>query len=193
MLAWGILAAVALQRVVEMSYASRNTAALRRAGGVEVGRGHYPLMVALHAGWLTAIAAGLGSNPVVHVIPLAAYACLQPVRLWIIATLGPFWTTRVITVPGAPLVRGGPYKYLRHPNYIVVALEIAILPLVFGQVGTAAAFAAANLALLAWRIRAEDAALASRDLHARPCGTSCPSPPFPDGGRRSPRRSRPAA
>ncbi len=167
MLAWGILAVVLLQRLVEVAYASHNTAALRRAGGIEVGRGHYPLMVALHAAWLAAIAVGLVSDPVVHAIPLAVYVCLQPLRLWIIATLGPFWTTRVITMAEAPLVRRGPYRYLRHPNYIVVALEIAILPLVFGQVWTAVMFGAANLALLAWRVRAENAALASRRLRAR--------------------------
>jgi methyltransferase len=164
-LAWGILAAVVLQRLVELAYAARNTAALRRAGGIEIGRGHYRVMVGLHAAWLATIAAGVAVNPVVRLAPLAAYVALQPLRLWIIGTLGRFWTTRVITVPGEPLVRRGPYRYVRHPNYVVVALEIALLPLVYGQVATAVLFSAANLALLAWRIRVENDALALRDLH----------------------------
>jgi methyltransferase len=164
-LAWIVLAAVVVQRLGEVVYAARNTAALRQAGGIELGRGHYPLMVGLHGAWLAAIAAGLVLHPIVRPIPLAAYLGLQPVRLWIIGSLGRFWTTRVITVPGAPLVRRGPYRYLRHPNYAVVALEIALLPLAFGQVATAAVFSAANLALLAWRIRVENGALALRDFH----------------------------
>ena len=95
---------------------------------------------------------------------LGAFAGLQALRLWIIHSLGPFWTTRVITLPGAPLVRRGPYRFLRHPNYVVVVAEIAVLPLVFGAWRIAAVFSVLNLALLAWRIRIEQRALAPRAL-----------------------------
>lgn len=165
---WAILAAVVVQRLVEVAYASRNTAALVRAGAVEVGRGHYPAMVALHTAWLVTIAIGIARCPELHPAALVAYAALQPLRVWIMATLGRFWTTRVITIKDAPLVRRGPYRYLRHPNYVVVVGEVALLPLGFGQVATAVVFSAANLALLAWRIHVEQAALAPR--------TSMPGP-----------------
>jgi methyltransferase len=161
-LAWSVLAVVALQRLAEVLYASRNEARLRRRGGIEVGRGHYPVMVLLHASWLAAIAAGLMRDATVRTLPLVLFCCLQPLRIWVMASLGPFWTTRVIRVPGVPLVRHGPYRYLRHPNYLVVAGEIALLPLAFGQIATAAAFSAANLALLSWRTRVENHALALR-------------------------------
>jgi methyltransferase len=160
--AWAILAAVVVQRLVEVAYASRNAAALVRAGGVEVGRGHYPAMVVLHTAWLAAIAVGIARRPELHPAALVAYAALQPLRVWTIATLGRFWTTRVITVKDVPLVRRGPYRYLRHPNYVVVVGEVVLLPLGFGQVVTAAVFSAANLALLAWRVRIEQTALAPR-------------------------------
>lgn len=93
---------------------------------------------------------------------IAAFLLLQAGRVWVIASLGPYWTTRIITVPGAPLVRSGPYRWLKHPNYLVVALEIPLLPLVAGQVWLAVGFGIANLALLAWRIRVENGALAER-------------------------------
>ena len=157
-----ILLLVALQRVLELVRASRNTARLRQQGGVEFGRSHYPFVVLLHVAWLAAIAAGLQRDPVVRPFPLMAFVLLQAVRLWVILTLGRFWTTRVISVAGAPLIRHGPYRYLRHPNYVVVIGEIALLPLVFGQIGTAVAFSALNLAVLSWRIRVENTALESR-------------------------------
>jgi methyltransferase len=157
-----ILALVALQRVIELLYASRNAARLREQGGIEFGRGHYPFVVLLHLSWLVAIAAGTRHDPVVRPVPLAGFVALQFMRLWVIATLGRFWTTRVITVPGEPLVSRGPYRYVRHPNYVVVFAEIALLPLVFGQVANAILFSCLNLAVLAWRIRVENAALYDR-------------------------------
>src|SRR5437870_5407692 len=125
-----IVAAVAVQRIAELSYASRNATALKRRGGIEFGGAHYPAMVLLHAAWLAAIALGLRRDWSVRMGPLAIYVVLQMLRVWVIATLGPFWTTRVITVPGQPLIRRGLYRYLRHPNYVVVAAEVAVLPLV---------------------------------------------------------------
>ena len=87
---------------------------------------------------------------------------VQPLRIWIIASLGPYWTTRIITVPGEPLVRRGPYRFFRHPNYIVVCAEIGVLPLAFGAVEIAIVFSILNAALLSWRIRVEERALQGR-------------------------------
>jgi methyltransferase len=161
-LAYAILLLVVLQRAAELVYASRNTARLKQRGGIEFGRGHYPFMVLLHVAWLAVIAAGLQRDPIVRPFPLAAFVVLQAMRLWVIFTLGPFWTTRVISVPGEPLVHGGPYRYFRHPNYLVVIGEMALLPLVFGQVWNAVVFSLLNVAIITWRIRVENAALESR-------------------------------
>jgi methyltransferase len=150
---------VALQRLAELAYARRNERRLRAAGGVEHGAGHYPVMVALHAGWLLALATLVPAGaPVVWPL-LALYLALQTLRVWTVASLGGFWTTRVIVVPGTPRVRRGPYRWLRHPNYLVVALEIPLLPLAVGAWQIALTFGTANLAVLAWRIRVEERAL----------------------------------
>ena len=98
----------------------------------------------------------------IHWWALGIFIALQLARVWVIATLGPYWTTRIITLEGAPLVRKGPYRFVRHPNYLVVAGEIAALPLAFGEVDVAIAFTLLNAAMLAWRIRQEDIALALR-------------------------------
>jgi methyltransferase len=157
-----VVALVALERLAELWYARRNTRALIEAGGVEVGGGHYPLMVALHAGWLVAILATVPSDAAVSVPLLALFAILQGFRAWVLLSLGRYWTTRVITLPGVPLVQRGPYRFLRHPNYLVVAAEIVVLPLAFGDWGVALVFSALNAALLTWRISVEDQALAPR-------------------------------
>jgi methyltransferase len=157
-----ILALVVLQRLVELIYAERNTRALLARGAVEVGRSHYPLIVALHVLWLIAIVAMLPAGATINWYALGLFVLLQIGRVWVIATLGPFWTTRIITLGDAPLVRSGPYRFVRHPNYMIVAGEIAVLPLVFGEVGVCVVFSLLNAALLAWRIRQEDAALATR-------------------------------
>ena len=157
-----VLALVALQRLIEIFYAERNTRALLARGAVEVGRAHYPLIVLLHAAWLVAIVLLLPRDAVIYWPALGVFVLLQAARVWVIATLGPYWTTRIITLDSAPLVRRGPYRFVRHPNYLVVAGEIAVLPLVFGEVGVAIVFTVLNAAMLAWRIRQEDAALLAR-------------------------------
>lgn len=157
-----IMALVVLQRLIEIVYAERNTRALLARGAVEVGRAHYPLIVLLHASWLAAIVFFLPEYATIHWLPLVLFILLQLCRVWVIATLGPYWTTRIITLPGAPLVRAGPYRFVRHPNYLVVAGEIAMLPLAFGELDVAIGFTILNAAMLAWRIRQEDAALAVR-------------------------------
>ena len=155
-----VIALVALQRLGELVYARRNEARLRAAGATESGAGHYPLFVLLHASWLAAIWLLADPNMEPFWPALIAYVVLQPVRVWIVATLGPRWTTRVIVLPGAPLVSGGPYRFLRHPNYALVVAEIALLPLAFQLWEVAVVFSLANLLLLRHRVRVEDAALA---------------------------------
>lgn len=160
--AWIILAVVALQRLIELPYATRNARALMARGGIEYGANHYPLFILLHGGWLIAMALAIPQTPDINWGFLAAYICLQGFRLWILLSLGPYWTTRVISVPGDPLIARGPYRFMRHPNYWLVAAEIAILPLVFGEWQVALIFSILNAGLVAWRIRVEDRALAPR-------------------------------
>jgi methyltransferase len=160
--AYVILAFVAAQRLAELWLANRNTRALLAAGGEEHGAGHYPLFVLLHGGWLIAMAGAVSGDTLVHWPLIALFLLLQLGRLWVIRSLGRYWTTRVISVPDAPLVSRGPYRWLRHPNYLVVALEIPTLPLAFGFWWIAAVFGVLNLLLLGYRIRFEDRVLAVR-------------------------------
>jgi len=162
MILWIVLALVALQRVVELFYSARNTRRLLVQGGVEHGAIQYPFIVLLHAAWLASMAVLIPADTMPNWWLLGLYALLQPFRLWTIASLGPYWTTRVITVPGAPLVRRGPYRIFRHPNYVVVCAEIFILPFAFGAVEIAIFFSFLNASLLSWRIRVEERALAVR-------------------------------
>jgi methyltransferase len=159
---YAIVALVAFQRLVEIRYAERNTMALLARGAVEIGRGHYPLIVLLHASWLVTIVFALPSQPRIFWPCLSVFVALQAARVWVIASLGPYWTTRIITLESAPLVRRGPYRFVRHPNYLIVALEIAVLPLAFGEFWVALVFSLANAAILSWRIQQEDRALAAR-------------------------------
>lgn len=156
------VAFVAAERLAELALARRNTRALQHRGAVEVGRRHYPGLVALHALWLLSLGARALRNPPPAWPWLGLFAGLQLGRIWVIASLGPYWTTRIMTLPGAAVVRRGPYRWLRHPNYLVVAGEIAVLPLAFGAWRLALLFSVPNLALLAWRIRVEERALTPR-------------------------------
>jgi methyltransferase len=156
------LALVALQRLVELAHARRNTTRLRQRGAVEADAGAYPLFVLLHAGWLGSLAFFVPPATPPNWLLIALFAVLQLGRIWIIASLGRYWTTRIITLPDAPLVRTGPFRYLRHPNYLLVVAEIAVLPLAFGAVAVAATFSALNLMLIARRIRIEERVLAPR-------------------------------
>lgn len=155
-----LLAFVTAQRLGELVLARRNTARLMALGGVEHAAGHYPLIVALHAAWLGGLWLLAWDRPV-QPGWLAAYAVLQALRAWVLLSLGARWTTRIITVPGERLVRRGPYRFVSHPNYLVVAGEIAVLPLVFGLWPYAVVFSLLNAGVLAVRIRAEGAALRS--------------------------------
>jgi methyltransferase len=157
-----VVAVVALLRIAELLYAGRNTRRLIARGGVEIAPEQYPWFVGLHAAWLGSLLLFVPANATPNLYLLGIFALAQVARIWIIATLGPFWTTRVITLPGAPLVRRGPYRFIRHPNYAIVCIEIAVLPLAFGAWMIALIFTAANAALIAWRVSAEDAALDAR-------------------------------
>jgi methyltransferase len=160
--AYAVLALVVVERLAELVYAERNTRRLRAAGAREVGAAHYPLLVLLHAVWLAVIAVSIDGETRGDPWLLALFALLQLGRLWVIASLGRFWTTRIITLPAAALIRAGPYRFLRHPNYVVVVGEIAVLPLAFGMIWQALIFSVLNGLLLAHRIRVEAIALAPR-------------------------------
>lgn len=159
---WWLLGFVVLQRLAELVHARRNERRLRAEGAVEHGSGHYPLIVLLHVMWLAAIAWFVPADTPPNGYWLGLFGLLQLARLWVLASMGRYWTTRVVTLPDAPLVRHGPYRWVRHPNYLIVAAEIAVLPAIFGAWTIAIVFSIANAILLAWRIRIEDAALAPR-------------------------------
>jgi methyltransferase len=157
-----VLCLVVLQRALELAWAWHNTVRLLRLGAVEADAQGYPLFVLLHAGWLASLAVFVpAATPPVWPL-LALFALLQLGRVWVILSLGGYWTTRIVTLPGAPLVRTGPFRRLRHPNYLLVIVEIAVLPLAFGAVAIATAFSVINLVLIARRIRIEESVLAPR-------------------------------
>ncbi|MGY4475196.1 isoprenylcysteine carboxyl methyltransferase family protein [Bradyrhizobium sp. USDA 3364] len=157
-----VLALVTLQRLGELVLSRRNTKRLLARGAIEIGASHYPLIVLVHAGWLIALWIW-GRNQDVNPAALTAFLMLQGLRLWILATLGPRWTTRIIVLPGVPLVASGPYRFFPHPNYAVVIGEIALLPLALHLPVLALVFTVLNLAVLAVRIRAESRALSVSD------------------------------
>ena len=154
---------VALQRLLELVLARRNERRARARGAVEWGRGHYPLIVGLHSLWLVStLVGGLLRGPVFPVYwpaALALFLLVQPLRYWAILSLGESWNTKILVVPGAKPVRGGPYRYLNHPNYVVVVVEILTFPLIFGAWLTALVFTLLNAVVLGVRIREENRAL----------------------------------
>lgn len=155
-----VLALVTLQRLGELVLARHNTAKLLARGAIEVGAKHYPLLASVHAAWLIALWVW-GRGQAVDLTALAGFVVLQGLRLWVLATLGSRWTTRIIVLPGEPLVMSGPYRYLSHPNYAVVAGEIALLPLALHLPDIALVFTALNAVVLWIRIRAEARALSA--------------------------------
>ena len=154
---------VAIQRLLELLYSRRNERRLFARGAVERGRGHYPMIVAIHTLWLVStLVEGLLRGPEPPVwwpVPLATFLLVQPLRYWAILSLGENWNTRVLVVPGGKLVRRGPYRYFPHPNYVVVAVEVFTFPLIFGAWITAITFSLLNAALLYVRIQTENRAL----------------------------------
>ena len=148
------------QRLVELVVSRRNHRALAARGAIEFGRRHYPALVALHAGWLVALLVTIDPKTPVSVPLLAVFVLLECGRVWVIATLGSRWTTRIMVVPGAKRIRTGPYRYLDHPNYLIVCGEIAVVPLMFGAWPLALVASMLNLLALRTRIRIENQALA---------------------------------
>lgn len=158
-----ILSLVTAQRIGELVLARINTRRLLARGAVEVGAGHYPFIVALHAAWLIGLWL-LAWDRALNLWLLAVFIGLQAARVWVIASLGDRWSTRIIILPGAPLIRRGPYRFMSHPNYVVVAAEILILPLAFGLVWFPLVFSALNAAMMVVRIRAEARAFISHNI-----------------------------
>ncbi len=147
------------QRLGELVLAQRNAHRLRAAGAVEFGAAHYPFMVALHVFWLLGLWL-LGRDRSIDPIWLSLFVLLQLGRIWVIASLGRRWTIRVLVLPGRETVARGPYRFMKHPNYLIVALEVAVVPLALGLPLFALAFTVANAAILAIRLRVENRALA---------------------------------
>ncbi|HEV8629372.1 MAG TPA: isoprenylcysteine carboxylmethyltransferase family protein [Thermoanaerobaculia bacterium] len=159
-----LLAAVAVERLGELVRSRRHERALRRRGAVEAGAAHYPAMVAVHVAMLGGAAAEVlfCRRPFVPALGwpmLVLVAATMALRYWVVATLGERWTTRVLVLAGEPLIAGGPFRFLRHPNYLAVAVEVVALPLVHTAWVTALVCGTANLLVLALRIRVEDGAL----------------------------------
>ena len=155
-----ILAFVTFQRLGELALARRNTARLLAAGGYEVGAAHYPIIVVFHAVWLLGLW-WLAPSMSVNWIFIGIFFVLQVLRIWVISTLGRRWTTRIICVPHETLVARGPFRFLKHPNYAVVTLEVFVLPLAFGLVAYALISGITNIFILIWRISVENTALAA--------------------------------
>jgi methyltransferase len=168
-LVW-ILALVVAQRLGELVLAASNTHRLLARGAREVGAGHYPLFIALHGSWLIAIAVTTPPHTRPYWWLIGMFVVLQLLRVWVIATLGPYWTTRIVTLDTAPVVRAGPYRFVRHPNYWVVVGEIAVLPLAFHNWGVAIVWTILNALLLRLRIGVESAALAPRTASSHGSG-----------------------
>ena len=148
-----------LQRLAELAVARRNHLALVAAGALEFGKRHYPAFVALHAGWLLALLATVDPRTPVSIPLLAVFVLLECGRVWVIVTLGSRWTTRVMVVPGEKRIRSGPYRYVNHPNYLIVCGEIAVVPLMFGAWLLAMIAFVLNLLVLRTRLRVENQAL----------------------------------
>jgi methyltransferase len=158
----GIVVYTILQRLSEVMIAKRNTAKLLERGAIEFGASHYPFMVMMHTAFFVSMILEYvySSDPGFHPQLLLVFAIAQALRFWVMRVLGDRWTTRILVIKGETLVARGPYRYLSHPNYVVVALEILVLPLAFGLWITAIAFTILNaVMLLAIRIPAERKAL----------------------------------
>ena len=154
---------VIIQRIAELFVARRNELWIRAQGGFEAGKSHYPFMVAIHVGFFVSLIIEFllfdRSIPSYWMLLFALFIALQIMRVWVISSLGRFWNTKILILPGANVVKKGPFNYIRHPNYTVVTLEIITIPLMFGAYFTAIVFTLLNLAILSIRIPTEEAAL----------------------------------
>lgn len=157
-----VFAYVVIQRLAELVYANANTRRLLSEGGREHGERHYPLFIILHGGWLISIALFAVPENQPNLFLINAFVTSQTFRFWTLASIGRWWTTRIISAPHFPRVKKGPYRFIKHPNYALVIVEIALLPLLLGAPAMAITFSVLNAALLWWRIRVENAVLVER-------------------------------
>ena len=158
---WLLLYIIA-QRLAELLYASHNTKRLLSEGGVEHGADHYHYFIFLHSAWIAVIALLVDPSHRIHPVMLALFIATQILRIWTLASIGRWWTTRIISAPHFERVTKGPYRFLSHPNYLVVVLEIALVPLMLGLMWVALVFSILNAVLLRHRIKAENKVLAER-------------------------------
>lgn len=158
-----LLLYIVVQRLAELVYANRNTKRLLAEGGREFGADHYHWFIILHSGWLAALFLLVDPQHAIHPALLAAFVGTQILRVWTLASIGRWWTTRIISAPHFDRVKRGPYRFLPHPNYTVVVLEIAIVPLMLGLPWVALIFSILNAVLLRHRIAVENKVLAERD------------------------------
>jgi len=161
---------IVLQRLIELLIARYNTRRLLEEGAKEHGARHYPVIVVLHMAWIASLVIFVPYNAPLNWLLLAVFVVLQLARVWVLMSLGRYWTTRIITVPDEPLVRRGPFRWVSHPNYMVVEAEIIVVPLIAGAWKLAVVFGALNALVLAWRIRLEEQALAPRRNQANGSG-----------------------
>ena len=157
-----LFAYVVIQRLAELAYANANTRRLLAEGGREYGANHYPLFIVLHGGWLISIASFAKPAEIPNMLLLDIFVASQTFRFWTLASIGRWWTTRIISAPHFPKVKRGPYRFIKHPNYALVVVEIALLPLILGAPAMALTFSISNAGLLWWRIRIENAVLGER-------------------------------
>jgi len=167
-LLYWIIAFVIAQRLLELLIANYNTRRLLAAGGCEHGARHYLIIVALHVAWIASLVIFVPSEQPANTPLIILFFLLQLGRVWVIASLGARWTTRIISLPGQPLVKRGPYRWIKHPNYVVVVLEILILPLAFDAWQMAVIFSVLNAGILYHRIRVENAVLADASVPQPP-------------------------
>lgn len=162
MWAQAVFAYIVIQRLAELAYANANTRRLLAEGGREYGAAHYPLFIVLHTGWLISIAQFAEPTIRPDILLLNAFIASQTFRFWTLASIGRWWTTRIISAPHFPRVKRGPYRFIKHPNYALVVVEIALLPLLLGASMMALTFSILNAVLLWWRTRVENAVLGER-------------------------------
>lgn len=163
MLFFIVISSVILQRLIELLIARRNEKWMLGQGAFEVGASHYPIMVTMHLAFfvtflLEVVALGRTLSPF-WILLLIIFLLTQTARIWCLLSLGKFWNTKIIILPGADVVRRGPYRWLRHPNYLIVSIELLVLPLLFGAYFTAILYSLLNIWMLSVRIPAEEKAL----------------------------------
>jgi methyltransferase len=164
---WSVILIVIIQRLVELKIAARNEVWLKQQGAIEYGHRHYKFIVLLHTCFFLSIIAEYylrGRHTEIGFLSylfFVIFIFLQAGRIWVLASLGKYWNTKILRIPGAELVSKGPYKYFKHPNYIVVVLELAVIPMMFNLYYTAIVFTMLNAVMLTVRIKEENRALGS--------------------------------